>query len=102
MDRRRRQFCQPRLLFQYAVSTKASVTDLDPEATVVSIDGMRRFDLGWIWEIRPLLEMFFMGLGQHICGTTKWGHPTRPPRGGRGARPPPHAIRTGATPSSCC
>ena len=105
--------------FQYALSTKAgckcvahilqSITDLDSEATVISIDGIGAYDL---ISRNPMLEGLSldgegrdvsMGLRQHICGTTRWESPNTSTKG-RGARRHPHvdASRTWATPSSCC
>ena len=107
--------------FQYALSTKAgcecvahmlqSITDLDPEATVISIHG--------IWGVRsdlqerdargtppdgegrsdpPFREMFLWDSVNIFVRRRDGSHPTHPPGGGRGARRPPHddAVRTEA------
>ena len=60
-------------------------------------DGERRSD-------PPLREMFLWGSINIFVGRRDGSHPTHPPRGGRGARRPPHAdaVRTRATPSSGC
>ena len=76
--------------FQYALKTKAgcecvahvlqTLTDLDPEATVMSIDGVgiscnAMFEAfsGWREEIRssPLCDVF-TAAHPHICGKTRW------------------------------
>ena len=108
--------------FQYALSTKVgcecvahilqTLTDLDPEAIVMSIDGVGAYDLisrntmleGLLRmeggdQILPFVRCFYgspstclwedeMGVTQHV-----------PQGGGRGARRPPHAntFRTGTT-----
>ena len=51
-----------------------------------------------------LREMFLWDSVNIFVGRRDGSHPTHPPRGGRGARRPPHAdaVRTWETPSSCC
>ena len=98
--------------FHFALSTKAgcdciahilqSITDLDPEATVISMDGIGAYDLisrnamleGLLrmekGDQNPSLrEMFLWDSVNIFVGRRDGSHPTHPPRGGRGSKATP-------------
>ena len=100
--------------FQYALSTKAGcecvahilqcVTEEEPEATVISIDGVGAYGLisrnamleGLLKmengdQILPFSEMFLWEPINIFIGRRDGRHPEHSTRGGRGARRSPHA-----------
>ena len=101
--------------FQHALSTKAgcecvahilqALSDRDPEATIMSIDGIGAFDLisrnamleGSLRiedgdQLLPFERCFSREPVHIFVGGRDGRHPTHLTRGGRGAGRPPHAI----------